>query len=44
MYLLEQKKRGLGPYDCKHYLFADDYSPNKSMHPYGNKDLAAEKL
>ena len=45
MYSLEQKKRGLCPYDDKRYLLADlpDGSPNQNTHAYGQKDLAAEE-
>ena len=42
---LEQKKRGLCPYDDKRYLLADlpDGSPNPNTHAYGHKDLADEE-
>ena len=42
---MEQKKRGLCPYDDKRYLLADlpDGSPNPNTHAYGHKDLASEK-
>ena len=45
MYSLEQKKRGLCPYDDKRYLLAHlpDGSPNPYTHAYGHKDLAAEE-
>ena len=45
MYSLEQKKRGLCPYDDKRYLLADlpDGSPNPYTHAYGHKDLADEE-
>ena len=45
MYSLEQKKRGLCPYDDKRYLLADlrDGSPNPNTHAYGHKELAAKE-
>ena len=45
MYSLEQEKRGLCPYDDKHYLLANlpDGSPNPYTQAYGHKDLAMEE-
>ena len=42
---MEQKKRGLCPYDTKPYLLADlrDGCPNPNTNVYGHRDLAAEK-
>ena len=42
---MEQKKRGLCPYDDKRYLLADlpDGRPNPNTHAYGHRDLAAEE-
>ena len=40
---MEQKKRGLCPYDDKRYLIVDlpDGRPNSNTHAYGHCDLAA---
>ena len=45
MYTMNQKKRGLYPYDDKQYLIIDlaDGRPNPHIHAYGHRDLAAEK-
>ena len=45
VYTMEQKKRGLCPYDTKPYLLADlrDGCPNPNTNVYGHRDLAAEK-
>ena len=42
---MEQKKRGLCPYDDNRYLLADlpDGRPNLNTHAYGHCDLAAEE-
>ena len=45
VYTMEQKKRGLCPYDDKRYLLADlpDGRPNPNIHAYGHSDLAVEE-
>ena len=45
VYTMEQKKRGLCPYDDKRYLLADlpDGCLNPNTHAYGHCDLAAEE-
>ena len=45
MYTLEDKKRGLCPYDDKRYLLADlpDNRPNPNTHAYSNRDLELEE-
>ena len=45
VYIMEQEKRGLCPYDDKRYLLADlpDSRTNSNTHAYGHCDLAAEE-
>ena len=46
VYTMEQKQRGICPYEDKRYLLADwpDGRPNPTTHAYGHLDLAAEEL
>ena len=45
IYMLEQEKRKLCPYDDRRYLLADlpDGYPNPNTHAYGHYSLAAEE-